>query len=137
MERRVSDAERDAVVTQLREHVAAGRLTYDELPARVERAQTARTESELRSVLADVPDLAAWRHRLAHVRMRTHVAAFVLVNALLVLLWQVTREQDRSSTDAGAGYWWPFWIIGIWGVLLAVHAVRSRRPRRRALPPAA
>jgi hypothetical protein len=39
--------------------------------------------------------------------------------------------------DSGAGYWWPFWIIGIWAILLVAKAFRFRRPRRGgwALPP--
>jgi hypothetical protein len=53
------------------------------------------------------------------------------------VLWEVTRAKPMSSDDAGAGYWWPFWIIGIWAILLAAQALRSPRGRGRrwALPP--
>ena len=136
-ERRVSDGEREAALRQLSEHVAVGRLTMEELPARVEDVQRARTRSDLERVLSDLPDLDSLRERLARVPPRVHVATFVLVSAALVILWQVTRAQPMRSEDAGAGYWWPFWIIGIWGILLVALALRSRRPRRRrrALPP--
>jgi Domain of unknown function (DUF1707) len=52
---RVSDADRDAVAAQLREHYAQGRLTLDELNERLDRTFSARTNLELASVTADLP----------------------------------------------------------------------------------
>jgi hypothetical protein len=52
---RASDAERDAVVSDLGEHFQAGRLTAAELDERTERALTARTWGELTELLADLP----------------------------------------------------------------------------------
>jgi hypothetical protein len=52
---RVSDADRDHVVTLLRDHCAAGRLTLDEFSERVGSALTARTRVELDTVLGDLP----------------------------------------------------------------------------------
>jgi hypothetical protein len=129
-ERRVSDREREAALRQLSEHVAVGRLTMDELPARVEDVQGARTRSDLDRALSDLPDLGTLRARLARVPLRVHVGAFIVVNAALVLLWQITRAKPMGPEDSGAGYWWPFWIIGIWAVLLIAWGLRSRRPRR-------
>jgi hypothetical protein len=43
---------------------------------------------------------------------RTHVAAYVIVNAMFVVIWAVT----------GGGYFWPIWIIAAWGVGLALNA---------------
>jgi hypothetical protein len=40
------------------------------------------------------------------------VAAFVVVNALLIGVWYFT----------GHGYFWPGWVLLGWGVLLALHA---------------
>jgi hypothetical protein len=54
-ELRASDADRDAVVSELGEHFQAGRLTVDELDDRTGRALTARTWGELRELLADLP----------------------------------------------------------------------------------
>ena len=42
----------------------------------------------------------------------SHVVAFVAVNAALVAIWAST----------GAGYFWPAWVIGLWGVGLVLHA---------------
>jgi Domain of unknown function (DUF1707) len=52
---RVSDAERDAVAAQLREHFAQGRLSMDELNERLDRVFASRTNLELASVTSDLP----------------------------------------------------------------------------------
>jgi hypothetical protein len=41
-----------------------------------------------------------------------HLVAFVVVNAFLVLIWATT----------GGGYFWPVWVIGLWGIGLVMHA---------------
>jgi hypothetical protein len=52
---RASDEDRDRVVVALKEHCAAGRLTLDELPDRVERAYAATTLGELAELTRDLP----------------------------------------------------------------------------------
>jgi Domain of unknown function (DUF1707) len=52
---RASDADRDAVVSDLGEHFQAGRLTAAELDERTGRALTTRTYGELTELLADLP----------------------------------------------------------------------------------
>ena len=49
-----------------------------------------------------------------------HLVAYVLFNAFLVGIWAFT----------GGGYFWPAWILGGWGVGLALHAwdLFLRRP---------
>jgi hypothetical protein len=42
---------------------------------------------------------------------RSHVVAYVLVNALLVGIWAAT----------GAGYFWPIFPIAGWGIALAFN----------------
>ncbi|MDH4306898.1 MAG: 2TM domain-containing protein [Acidimicrobiia bacterium] len=42
----------------------------------------------------------------------THVIAYVVVNALLVVIWAAT----------GRGYFWPLWPIAGWGVGLVLNA---------------
>jgi hypothetical protein len=50
----------------------------------------------------------------------SHAVAYVVVNAFLVLVWAAT----------GAGYFWPAWLLGGWGIGLVLHAwdVFVRRP---------
>jgi uncharacterized protein DUF1707 len=56
---RASDADRDAVVSDLGEHFQAGRLTAAELDERTGQALTARTYGELTGLLADLPATGA------------------------------------------------------------------------------
>jgi len=52
---RVSDAEREAAATELREHYAAGRLTLDELNERLDKAFAAKTRADLSALMTDLP----------------------------------------------------------------------------------
>jgi hypothetical protein len=52
---RVSDAERDMVVSQLSEHFQAGRLTTEEFDERAGLALGARTRSDLTTLMTDLP----------------------------------------------------------------------------------
>ena len=52
---RVSDAERDAVAADLREHHADGRLDLGELSSRLDTVFAARTRNDLAAVTADLP----------------------------------------------------------------------------------
>jgi Domain of unknown function (DUF1707) len=52
---RVGDAERDATMTQLREHFVAGRLTFDELTERIDAALVAKTQRQIDALIADLP----------------------------------------------------------------------------------
>jgi hypothetical protein len=54
-EMRASDSDRDAVVSDLSEHLQAGRLTAGEFDERIGRALAARTWGELGDLLADLP----------------------------------------------------------------------------------
>ena len=52
---RASDADRDAVLSDLSEHFQAGRLTAEEFDERAGRALAARTWGELKDLLHDLP----------------------------------------------------------------------------------
>lgn len=54
---RASDSDRNAIQAQLRAHCLAGRISVDELERRVGLAIQAETISELRGVVADLPDV--------------------------------------------------------------------------------
>jgi hypothetical protein len=54
---RASDDDRERAVASLREHFVRGRLTVDELSGRCEVALRARSRSDLRRALADLPPL--------------------------------------------------------------------------------
>jgi len=53
--------------------------------------------------------------------LRTHVFVYLVVNAMLVVIWAVS----------GAGYFWPIWSIGGWGLGLIFNwwsAYHENRP---------
>jgi hypothetical protein len=41
-----------------------------------------------------------------------HVAAYVVINAVLIGIWAIS----------GAGYFWPAWVLLGWGIGLALNA---------------
>ena len=43
---------------------------------------------------------------------KTHVLVYLVVNAFLVVVWYLS----------GAGYFWPAWVLGGWGIGLAFNA---------------
>jgi hypothetical protein len=51
---------------------------------------------------------------------RQTVFAYLVVNALLIVIWAVS----------GAGYFWPVWVIGGWGIGLAFQAWGAYGQRR-------
>lgn len=69
----------------------------------------------------DEREREAARRRVAAKRdFLNHLVAYVVVNGFLVVVWAVT----------GAGYFWPVWVIGAWGIGLILHAWDTyvRRP---------
>jgi hypothetical protein len=61
------------------------------------------------------------RQRLeARRELASHVFVYIVVNAAVVAIWVIT----------GSGYFWPAWLIGLWGIGLVMHAWDAfiRRP---------
>ncbi|HEX6195135.1 MAG TPA: DUF1707 domain-containing protein [Jiangellaceae bacterium] len=52
---RIGDTERDAAISALADHYAAGRLTKDEYDERADRANAARFDDDLKPLFADLP----------------------------------------------------------------------------------
>ncbi len=113
-----SDADRDRAAERLRAAAAEGRLTSEELEERLETAFSARTDTELEPLVADLP--AARRE--PRPRDRSHERAYVATMVLLVAIWALT----------GAGYFWPIWPMLGWGIgVFADRGGRLRGPCRR------
>jgi hypothetical protein len=113
-----SDADRDRTAERLRAAAAEGRLTSDELEERLETAFSARSETELEPLVADLP----LPRREPRQRDRSHERAYIATMLLLVGIWAVT----------GAGYFWPIWPMLGWGIgLFADRGGRLRGPCRR------
>ena len=125
---RASDAERERVATQLREHAAEGRLDVDELDERLQAAYAARTRSELDALTADLPAPPPPRPAPPTVRQRgwglaERAGSYVGVMAILIVIWAVT----------GAGYPWFIWPAIGWGLALLTTGKTGLPggPRRR------
>jgi len=61
---RISDAERDTTARELGEHMALGRLGYEEFTMRLDGVFTADTTLELHAAMVDLPRLVTRRHTL-------------------------------------------------------------------------
>ena len=107
---RASDSERESIVSELREHGAAGRLEIEALEQRIETAYIARTHGELGALLRDLP--AQRRVAAARTVHDPDWRAFAAVNALLVAIWAVS----------GAGYFWPAWVMVWWAFALVMKS---------------
>lgn len=110
---RASDAERERVATQLREHAAEGRLDVDELDERLQQAYDARTRGDLEKLTADLPAAPPPKPPPPTVRDRgwglaERAGSYVGVMVILIIIWAVT----------GAGYPWFIWPAIGWGLAL-------------------
>jgi hypothetical protein len=127
---RIGDAERQAVLDDLRAHLGQGRLTLAEFEERADLALQARTRGDLVPILSDLPALrpaskgAPVRARPApsaanqtwEVLYRVHVGIWAVLAAFFVLIWLLT----------GAGYFWPIWPIASIGLSVGIHAAVKR-----------
>jgi len=58
------------------------------------------------------PRQTARESLVAKREFRLHLAIYVLVTTMLVVIWAMS----------GGGYFWPLWAMGGWGIGLAAHA---------------
>jgi Flp pilus assembly protein TadB len=80
----VGDQEREHAAVELRRHYSEGRLTMDELAERLEAALRARSGTQLRAALSDLPAAGLQ----SPVRMLRN-AAVVASTAVIWLFWSV------------------------------------------------
>lgn len=132
---RAGDAERDQLGAVLSEALAAGYLSMEEFETRTEEALTARTVGELAALQQDLP-IARPVHATPATRsvepvppaqpdvvaaarrgLRSHLASYVGVMALLIGIWLV------AGITAGAWYFWPIWPMLGWGIGVVSHVV--------------
>jgi len=108
---RVSDADRDAVVTELGGHFQDGRLDQAELEDRAGRALRARVRGDLDVLLADLPRPVPGGPPAA-VRRRPPLPVF-LVPALIaaVLVTAALTVGGGPHRWAAGALWWPVWWL--------------------------
>jgi hypothetical protein len=91
----VGDRERDRAANELNRHYREGRLTTDELAQRLEAALRARSGSQLRSALKDLP--AGWADG----------------TALRTALRSPARTVRNAAILVGTAVVWLFWSVGL------------------------
>ncbi|MBF6226834.1 DUF1707 domain-containing protein [Nocardia abscessus] len=121
---RASNAERDAVVRLLGRHMADGRIDLPEYDQRVAQVYATIDRDDLRSVLSDLPELDKEAAAPASARPRVPIwqriegSAWLAVSVLVLVIW--------AAISLGVGaftYFWPMWVIGPWGAVLAFRMV--------------
>ncbi|GGO06398.1 hypothetical protein GCM10010116_12580 [Microbispora rosea subsp. aerata] len=133
-EMRASDGDRERVAAALREHMAEGRLTVDEFNERLEQVYQSRTYGELAKLTSDLPEIdlhrlpaatesvrasqPARRDDKARADLRGAWTAWAGASAVCWVIWVLTFI---GSGDAG--YPWPLWVMGPWGVILLIHTI--------------
>lgn len=81
---RVSDAERAAVTDRLAKHYGEGRLDQAEFDERMEKAMTAKTQSDFSGLFADLPGSEAAEPAPRH--RRRHPQRFLFLFLVLVVV---------------------------------------------------
>jgi uncharacterized protein DUF1707 len=133
LHQRAGDLERNAVCDQLAAHFAAGRLSADELDARLGAAVTAPTLLELRRLLSDLPVAAPVLARPAAPAARRWTASDVLAGLTLSAALAFAGLAVLVLGIAGQG---ALLAAGFFGGLLAaaggaalVHLLHRHRER--------
>jgi hypothetical protein len=116
---RASDADREQLVEQLRQHHTEGRLTLEELTERTERAYAARTLGDLDALTTDLPagspgagtapagapgpdrPPAAAGQAAARAALLRSLLWYGLLSVVLLVVWAMS----------GSDYFWPIWPI--------------------------
>jgi Domain of unknown function (DUF1707) len=141
---RASDADRDRIVTALRENLADGRLTTEEFDERLDKALAAKTLGELEDLMADLPstDISqradpsldraegnppSRRDRSCPARRPAWGVLFTL-GVLVLVIWLI------SGAHASLSF---LWVVAALAVLMIARRVtggRARSERRSARP---
>lgn len=125
---RASDAERNAIVTQLSTHLADGRLDLAEYDQRVAKVYATTTRDELAVVLSDLPALTEQQQAAAApvakkgaripVWQRIEAGSWLGVSLIVVVIWGLISLSAGELT-----YFWPMWVIGPWGAVLVFRVL--------------
>jgi hypothetical protein len=154
---RASDADREAVAQQLRDHYAAGRITLDEFDERTTTTYAAKTFGDLDGLLADLPAAEVVPAPATRVpvpvradqpakvdRFRSAVAPFstwIVVALITNMIWLGSSLGNNGQRPGGGDQsipYWPIWVIGPWGVMMVMRWLhggsrqQSEIERRRA-----
>ena len=133
---RASDADRDKIVTALRENLAEGRLTTEEFDERLDKALAAKTQGELEGLMADLPgtgisqragaspdraeDNPPSRRGRFYPARRTAWGMLFMLGVLVVVIWLF------SGAHASLSF---LWVVAALAVLIVARQIMGPRPR--------
>ena len=133
------DRDRERAAAQLREHYVRGRLTVEELNERLSRVIAARSRSELRAALAELPLLPDGDQVLAYARSAARtavrgVALVVLTGAYLVFTFVLLVALAVTAIVASASAATLLVFLLVWLVPTYLLSRLWRGPRRERTP---
>jgi hypothetical protein len=137
---RASHADREQVIGTLKAAYVEGRLTEDELDARVGQVYASRTYAELAAVTADIPaELTAARSardpwRATKIAWRIEYAIFLPGIVAVLLLPGGPHTSVATVVILITVVYLIFWILG---ASLMIGSRPAKRPRRQLPPPPA
>jgi hypothetical protein len=116
---RASDEDREQLIAELNEHTVAGRLSTDDLEARLQAAYTAQTTGELQALRRDLP-VTARQRALNHAARRSHLTRRMIqesggslgVFGVCTVIWLASGAH---------GQFWPGWV----GIVFLMTVVRN------------
>jgi hypothetical protein len=117
---RLSDAERDRVVVQLRDALGEGRLDLDDFQARLDSVYAAKTHGQIVALTRDLPKVKR-RRRTRGQRLLRETREFAGVNAVLWGIWGAQVLDGGSARDL-----WPLVVTIPWASWIVVRAALSR-----------
>jgi hypothetical protein len=129
---RASHADREQVIGTLKAAFVEGRLTADELDARVDQVYASRTYAELAEVTSDIPaELTAARAprdpwRATKIAWRAVYAIFLPGIVALVIAPGGPRTTVRDVVILTVVAYLVFWILGVSVMVASRHEKRSR-----------
>jgi hypothetical protein len=130
---RASDTDREHLACLLSEHLITGRLNLDEFQERSEAAYAAVTLSDLAPLVSDLPALSEAPQPAPHSSSDPQTisasqrgfggrwASWLLTGVICSVIWIATCLIAGNMQD-----FWPIWVIGPWGLVLLIHALRGR-----------
>lgn len=132
---RAADADRERVLEVLRQSHAEGRLSAPEFHERLDGVYLAKTYAELDEFVSDLPvgttstpsfvqprpaarpDPGGFLARMPK-ELRAIWVTWATVVSINVLIWLIISVTAFTDNDQMA-YFWPIWVAGPWGVVLA------------------
>ena len=128
---KASDADRDAVLSDLSEHFQAGRLDAEEFDDRSGRALAARTWGELRDLRQDLPaGPGSPRPRSSGVPPQRPLGRTVLVPVAVLAVIGIAAAMSAGHAHARWGVLWLLFPI----LLISRRMTCSAGPARRSGP---